>query len=85
MIIARIESLILKQGLDDAVKRADAYVNAGADGIMIHSKEKDGREIFSGSPEAAKAPYFDGGPFLASFYPSGPALAASAFSCASSC
>ena len=45
MIIARIESLILKQGLDDAINRADAYVNAGADGIMIHSKEKDGREI----------------------------------------
>ena len=45
MIIARIESLILKQGIDDAIKRADAYIKAGADGIMIHSKEKDGKEI----------------------------------------
>ncbi len=45
MIIARIESLILKQGIDDAIKRAKAYIEAGADGIMIHSKEKDGSEI----------------------------------------
>lgn len=45
MIIARIESLILKQGLDDAILRAKAYIDAGADGIMIHSKEKDGEEI----------------------------------------
>ncbi len=40
MIIARIESLILKKGLDDALKRARAYVKAGADGIMIHSCQK---------------------------------------------
>ena len=45
MIIARIESLILKNGMDDALKRANAYIDAGADGIMIHSKEKDGSEI----------------------------------------
>lgn len=45
MIIARIESLILQKGMDDALKRAKAYINAGADGIMIHSKEKDGKEI----------------------------------------
>jgi phosphoenolpyruvate phosphomutase len=45
MIIARIESLILKQGMDDALRRAEAYIAAGADGIMIHSKEKDGKEI----------------------------------------
>jgi len=45
MIIARIESLILKQGMDDAIARAKAYIDAGADGIMIHSKEKDGEEI----------------------------------------
>ncbi len=45
MIIARVESLILKQGMDDAIARAKAYVDAGADGIMIHSKEKDGVEI----------------------------------------
>lgn len=46
MIIARIESLILKQGMDDAIKRAEAYIEAGADGIMIHSKEKKPDEIF---------------------------------------
>ncbi len=46
MIIARIESLILKQGMDDAIKRAKAYINAGADGIMIHSREKSPGEIF---------------------------------------
>ena len=45
MIIARVESLILKQGINDALKRAKAYIKAGADGIMIHSKEKDGKEI----------------------------------------
>ena len=46
MIIARIESLILKQGMDDAIKRAKAYIGAGADGIMIHSREKEPDEIF---------------------------------------
>ncbi|MDO8509353.1 MAG: phosphoenolpyruvate mutase [Nanoarchaeota archaeon] len=45
MIIARIESLILKKGLADALERAKAYINSGADGIMIHSKEKNGAEI----------------------------------------
>ena len=45
MIIARIESLILNQGIEDALKRSKAYVKAGADGILIHSKSKDGNEI----------------------------------------
>jgi len=45
MIIARIESLILEAGMKDALKRADAYVKAGADGIMIHSRKKDPTEI----------------------------------------
>lgn len=45
MIIARIESLILQNGINDALKRAESYIQAGADGIMIHSKEKDGKEI----------------------------------------
>ena len=39
MIIARIESLILEKGMDDAISRAKAYVSAGADGIMIHSRK----------------------------------------------
>ena len=46
MIIARIESLILEKGLGDALKRAEAYVKAGADGIMIHSRKKEPRELF---------------------------------------
>jgi phosphoenolpyruvate phosphomutase len=46
MIIARIESLILSKGQDDALKRAIAYLDAGADGIMIHSREKSPDEIF---------------------------------------
>ena len=41
MVIARIESLILKKGMSDALKRAKSYVSNGADGIMIHSKEKN--------------------------------------------
>lgn len=47
MIIARIESLILKKGMDDALNRARAYVKAGADGIMIHSCKKTPDEILT--------------------------------------
>lgn len=46
MIIARIESLILERGMDDALARAFAFTKAGADGIMIHSRKKDPAEIF---------------------------------------
>jgi len=46
MICARIESLILEQGQEDALRRADAYVGAGADAIMIHSRKQDPSEIF---------------------------------------
>lgn len=45
MIIARIESLIAGKPVGDALERAFAYVTAGADGIMIHSKNKDGMDI----------------------------------------
>ncbi len=45
MIVARIESLIAGAGMDDALERAEAYIAAGADGIMIHSREKDGQEV----------------------------------------
>jgi len=45
MIIARCESLILEQGMEDALTRCHAYVKAGADGIMIHSRKKDPAEI----------------------------------------
>lgn len=47
MIISRIESLILKQGEEDALARAKGYIEAGADAIMIHSKEKTPDEILS--------------------------------------
>ena len=46
MIIARIESLILEKGVDDAFERAQAYLEAGADGVMIHSRQKSPDEIF---------------------------------------
>ena len=46
MICARIESLILEQGMDDALERAFAFAGAGADAIMIHSRKKDPAEIF---------------------------------------
>ena len=45
MIIARIESLILERGMEDALTRAAAFTAAGADGIMIHSRKKDPAEI----------------------------------------
>ena len=45
MIIASIESLILEQGMDDALERAFAFRDAGADGIMIHSRRKEPDEI----------------------------------------
>ncbi|MBR3763544.1 MAG: phosphoenolpyruvate mutase [Clostridia bacterium] len=47
MIIARCESLILEQGLEDALTRCHAYVKAGADGIMIHSKSKTPDEVYA--------------------------------------
>jgi phosphoenolpyruvate phosphomutase / 2-hydroxyethylphosphonate cytidylyltransferase len=46
MIISRIESLILNKSVDDAFKRAESYVGAGADGVMIHSKDKNPKEVF---------------------------------------
>ena len=46
MISARIESLILERGMDDALERAFAFVKAGADGIMIHSRRPEPDEIF---------------------------------------
>lgn len=46
MIIARIESLILNKPISDALKRAKSYIDSGADGIMIHSKDKNPKKIF---------------------------------------
>ena len=46
MVIARIESFILGKGINDALRRAEVYSKAGADAILIHSKEKTPKEIF---------------------------------------
>jgi phosphoenolpyruvate phosphomutase len=54
MIISRIESLILKQGLDDALERAEAYIDAGVDAVMIHSKEDHPDEILEFCKEYKK-------------------------------
>jgi len=54
LIIARIESLIAGAGLEDALMRARAYLDAGADGIMIHSKSKDPAEILRFAEEYKK-------------------------------
>ncbi len=54
MIIARIESLILKAGMDDALARAQAYIATGADGIMIHSKRPTADEVLTFCKEYEK-------------------------------
>jgi len=54
MIIARVESLIAGKGIEDALMRTKAYIEAGADGIMIHSKEKKPDEILKFCEEYKK-------------------------------
>ncbi len=56
MIIARIESLILDKGLEDAMERARAYLDAGVDGIMIHSRKKTPDEVFEFCNQYAQLP-----------------------------
>ena len=58
MIVARIESFILGKGLKDALKRANSYSKAGADMILIHSKDKSPNEIFSFSKSFQKSKYY---------------------------
>ncbi len=58
LVIARIESFILGKGLKDALNRAEVYSKAGADAILIHSKEKTPNEIFSFANEFKKSKYF---------------------------
>ena len=58
MVIARIESFILGKGLKDALHRAVIYSKAGADAILIHSKEKTPSEIFSFAKEFRKSKHF---------------------------
>ena len=54
MIISRIESLILGKPVSDALKRAENYLAAGSDGIMIHSKSSKPKEIFEFSRKFKK-------------------------------
>jgi phosphoenolpyruvate phosphomutase / 2-hydroxyethylphosphonate cytidylyltransferase len=56
MIIARLESLILEKGMEDAVTRAKAYIEAGADALMIHSRRKEPDEIFEFCKHAESFP-----------------------------
>ena len=56
MIIARIESLIVNNGMEDAIKRAHMFLKAGADGIMIHSKSESPEEILEFSIRYHKLP-----------------------------
>ena len=58
LVIARIESFILGKGLNDALKRAEVYSKAGADAILIHSKEKTPKEIFAFAEKFKKNKYF---------------------------
>jgi len=58
MVIARIESFIVGKGLNDALKRAETYSKAGADAILIHSKQKTPSEIFSFAKEWKKNKHF---------------------------
>jgi len=58
LIIARIESFIVGKGLQDALKRAEIYSKAGADAILIHSKEKSPNEIFSFAKKFKKSKNF---------------------------
>ena len=58
LIVARIESLILEKGIKDALKRAEAYSKAGADAILIHSKEKKPTEIFNFARKFKNSKYY---------------------------
>jgi|TARA_B100001057_G_C22843145_1_gene947901 phosphoenolpyruvate phosphomutase len=58
MVIARIESFILGKNLNDAIKRAEIYSKSGADAILIHSKEKSPKEIFSFAKIFKKSKYY---------------------------
>ena len=58
LIIARIESFILGKNLNDALKRAEAYSKAGADAILIHSKENNPSKIFSFAKKFIKSKFY---------------------------
>ena len=58
MITVRIESFIVGKGLKDAIKRAEAYSKAGADLILIHSKQKTPKEVFLFAKEFKKNKFY---------------------------
>lgn len=58
LVIARVESFIVGKGLNDALHRAEIYSKAGADAILIHSKEKTPNEIFSFAKKFKKSKFF---------------------------
>ena len=58
LIIARVESFILGKSLKDAITRAEAYSKAGADAILIHSKQNNPKEIFAFAKKFLKSKYY---------------------------
>jgi len=70
MVIARIESFILGKKLNDALSRAEAYSKAGADAIMIHSKESSPNQIFAFAKKFIKSKYYKPMVAVPSTYPS---------------
>ena len=58
LIVARIESFILKKGLNDALKRAELYSKVGADAILIHSKSENPQEVFSFAKKFKKSAHY---------------------------
>ena len=58
LVVARIESLILGKVIKDALKRAEAYSQAGADAILIHSKKKNSKEIFLFAKKFVKSKFY---------------------------
>jgi len=70
LIIARLESLIVGKGIDDAIKRANNYSKAGADMILIHSKKSTPNEIFKFAKKFKKSKFFKPLVAVPSAYPS---------------
>ena len=58
LVVARVESFILGKGLSDALRRAEVYSKAGADAILIHSKEKTPKEIFLFAKRFKKSKFY---------------------------
>lgn len=57
LAIIRIESFILGKKLDEAIKRAEAYIDAGCNGLMIHSKDRTAKQVFSFGNKIRKLGY----------------------------